>query len=191
MERSGIRCSIELVWLKWCRFTLGGAKSGGDTPVERNVLQWLEQIFPAVKMWMCEGARGGFLMMFLGTWHAFTCSPPCVGVCAWVCFSVCQLLAVSALFLAFPFELSYPVTFPKQIMRLRTESGTVCRNENNVTDMPNKYNSWQSNSYMITPDENTTWLTSVSAKCWWRNIWITSFLCPFVHQSNNQHLSPR
>lgn len=79
-----------------------------------------------------------------------------------VCVCVCQLLAVSALFLAFQFELCYLATFQKQIMRLRTESGTINRNKNNVsafTDMPDKYNSWQSNSHIksqmkIIPDSH-------------------------------------
>lgn len=54
-----------------------------------------------------------------------------------VCVSVCQLPAVSTLFLSFPFELRYLATFPKQIMRLRTKPVTITRNNVSAcTDRP-------------------------------------------------------
>lgn len=72
----------------------------------------------------------------------------CEGVCVWLCrisnlivhfacVSVCQLPAASTLFLSFPFEVRYLAIFPKQIMRLRTESGTIARNNISAsTDRP-------------------------------------------------------
>ncbi len=162
-----------------------------------NVLQQLEQIicvYPEMNLQrqqerMCISVRVRVGLEF-GEVFVFVCGRACV--CVSQC--VCQLLVVSALFLAFPSELCCPVTFPKDWRQTPVPSVKIWIMMLLLLTCPR---------INITADNQTLkikrdlyWCFSTTAKYYWGNSRIrflslvSFFLCPVEHHIKQATCTP-